>query len=161
MQNLHTACRSCGQIGLTPILSLGTTPLANRLLSADQLELEEPKYPLDLVVCPSCTLVQITETVPPEELFGEYAYFSSFSDSMLAHARTLAERVIRERKLTNRSLVIEIASNDGYLLQYYRQADVPVLLLVRPDRSGMPAALLEMVSGGRPELARANCCCTS
>ena len=127
MQNLHSACRSCGQIGLTPILSLGTTPLANRLLSADQLELDEPKYPLDLVVCPSCALVQITETVPPEELFGEYAYFSSFSDSMLTHARTLAERVIRERKLTPRSLVIEIASNDGYLLQYYRQADVPVL----------------------------------
>ncbi len=127
MQHLHAACRSCGQIGLTPILSLGTTPLANRLLSADQLELEEPKYPLDLVVCPGCALVQITETVPAEELFGEYAYFSSFSDSMLAHSRQLVERVIRERKLNCRSLVIEIASNDGYLLQYYRHADVPVL----------------------------------
>ncbi len=127
MQDILSACRSCGQVGLTPILSLGTTPLANRLLSADQLQHEEPKYPLDLVVCPSCALVQITETVPPEELFEEYAYFSSFSDAMLAHARTLVERVIRERNLTCRSLVIEIASNDGYLLQYYQQADVPVL----------------------------------
>jgi SAM-dependent methyltransferase len=127
MHHVHATCRSCGQIGLTPILSLGTTPLANRLLSADELELAEPKYPLDLVVCPGCALVQITETVPPEELFGEYSYFSSFSDAMLEHAHSLVRRVIKERKLNYRSLVIEIASNDGYLLQYYQQADVPVL----------------------------------
>src|SRR5262245_41374024 len=83
------ACRSCGQIGLQPLLSLGRTPLANALLTVEQLKAPEPTYPLDLVFCPSCTLVQITETVPPEQLFREYLYFSSFSDTILQHAQEL------------------------------------------------------------------------
>lgn len=77
--------------------------------------------------CPACALVQITETVPPETLFREYAYFSSFSDTMVAHARTIAERLTRQRQLGPGSLVAEVASNDGYLLQWYHQAGVPVL----------------------------------
>jgi SAM-dependent methyltransferase len=120
-------CRSCGARNLTPILSLGETPLANALLSAEQLGEPEARFPLDLVLCGTCSLVQITATVPPEQLFGEYLYFSSFSDTMLRHARTLVERVVAERGLTAGSRVVEIASNDGYLLQYYRKAGVQVL----------------------------------
>jgi len=123
----ETACRSCGCADLAVVLSLGETPLANSLLTAKQLDQAEPTYPLDLAFCPDCTLVQITETVPPEQLFRDYMYFSSFSDTMLAHARTIVRRLVEERRLGGESLAVEIASNDGYLLQYYRDAGVPVL----------------------------------
>jgi SAM-dependent methyltransferase len=121
------ACRSCGAKELELVLSLGRTPLANALLTQEQLTQPERRYPLDLAFCPSCTLVQITETVPPADLFSEYLYFSSFSDTMLRHAQSLVLRLIAERQLGPRSLVVEVASNDGYLLQYYQQAGVPVL----------------------------------
>jgi len=117
----------CGAGGLKTVLSLGRTPLANALLCEDELDRPEPTYPLDLAFCPHCALVQITETVPPEQLFREYAYFSSFSDTMLGHAEALAGRLVQTRRLNTRSLVVEIASNDGYLLQYYKRAGVPVL----------------------------------
>ena len=120
-------CRSCGAGRLEMILSLGRTPLANSLLTVQQLSRPEETYPLDLVFCPACTLVQIPQTVPPEKLFREYLYFSSFSDTMLNHAQTLAERMTKARALDGQSLVVEIASNDGYLLQYYKRAGVRVL----------------------------------
>jgi SAM-dependent methyltransferase len=120
-------CRACGGSRVPLILSLGRTPLANALLSDAQLTVPEATYPLDLVFCEDCTLVQITETVPPEQLFSDYAYFSSFSDTMLQHAHAIVSRVIRERGLGADSLAAEIASNDGYLLQYYLRAGVPVL----------------------------------
>lgn len=121
------ACRSCGGSELEPLLSLGSVPLANSLLTAETLGAPEPVHPLELVFCPACTLVQITETVPPAELFGEYLYFSSFSDTMLRSAEAVATRLVRERGLSAESLVIEAASNDGYLLQFYKRAGVPVL----------------------------------
>lgn len=121
------SCRSCGQKGLEAILSLGMMPLANSLLQDLQSASAEEKFPLDLVFCPHCSLVQITETVAPEKLFREYLYFSSFSDTMLRHAQALVEEIISRTHLTSRSLVVEIASNDGYLLQYYQQANIPVL----------------------------------
>jgi SAM-dependent methyltransferase len=102
-------------------------PLANALLTAEQLDHVEPTYPLDLAFCPRCALVQIMETVPPEKLFREYLYFSSFSDTILRHAKELAERLITQRCLDRRSLVVEVASNDGYLLQYYHREGIPVL----------------------------------
>jgi SAM-dependent methyltransferase len=120
-------CRSCGYAPLLPILSLGETPLANALLTRAQLAADEPRFMLDLAFCPSCALVQITTSVPPEMMFRDYMYFTSFSDTMLEHARTIAERMIGERRLGATSLVIEIASNDGYLLKNYLQAGVPVL----------------------------------
>ena len=135
----ETTCRSCGAGDLRPVLSLGQTPLANSLLTADQLDGQEPAYPLEVVFCPACTLVQITETVPPEQLFSDYLYFSSFSDTMLQHAETLATRLIAERQLHEDSLVAEIASNDGYLLQYYARAGVPVLG-IEPARAIAEAA---------------------
>jgi SAM-dependent methyltransferase len=121
------ACRACGQPGLEVVLSLGQTPLANSLLTVEQLAASERTYPLDLAFCPHCALVQITETVPPEELFRNYFYFSSFSDTMLQHAEAITRRLSQERGLGADSLVVEIASNDGYLLQYYARAGIPVL----------------------------------
>jgi SAM-dependent methyltransferase len=121
------ACRSCGGSDLVEILSLGKTPLANALLTEQQISEPEPSYPLDLALCRHCSLVQITETVPPEQLFRDYPYFSSFSDTMLAHARALADLMIERRRLGPDSLVVEVASNDGYLLQHYARLAIPVL----------------------------------
>ena len=122
-----TGCRSCGAMQLEPVLSLGRTPLANALLRADDLARPEPTFPLELVFCPSCALVQITETVPPEQLFSHYLYLSSFSDTMVNHSEELARQLMKQRSLDADSLVIEVASNDGYLLQFYKLAGVPVL----------------------------------
>ncbi len=127
MSSTSYVCRSCGDDSLALVLSLGKMPLANALLTAEQLKEPEPTFPLDLVFCRNCALVQIAETVPPEELFREYAYFSSFSDTMLRHSKQLVDRLIASRRLNGDDLVVEIASNDGYLLQYYQQRGVPVL----------------------------------
>jgi SAM-dependent methyltransferase len=120
-------CRSCSGTGLIDVLSLGCLPLANSLLTAEQLSEPEETYPLNLVFCPHCSLVQITETVAPEKLFRDYVYLSSFSDTFLRHAQGLAERTLASRNLDAASLVVEVASNDGYLLQFYKQAGIPVL----------------------------------
>lgn len=127
MNAIIKSCRSCGHTDLQLILSLGHTPLANALLTVEQLSQPEELYPLDLIFCPACTLVQITETVPPEKLFRRYLYFSSFSDTVLENAKNLAERLITQLHLDRNSLVIEIASNDGYLLQNYYNRGIPVL----------------------------------
>lgn len=120
-------CRACGSPDTAPVLSLGTTPLANALLTDAQLAEPEARYPLDVAFCRTCSLVQLTETVPPERMFGEYLYFSSFSDTAVEQARQLAHRVVDLRRLGRESLVVEIASNDGYLLQHYVAHGVPVL----------------------------------
>ena len=127
MNTPQVSCRSCGKRELITILSLGKTPLANALLTREQLGEMEPAFDLDLVFCRSCFLVQITETVPPETLFREYFYLSSFSETMLRHSEENVRELIPSRKLNSESLVIEIASNDGYLLQYYKRAGIPVL----------------------------------
>jgi SAM-dependent methyltransferase len=120
-------CRSCGVPGLSSFLSLGRTALANALLTAGQLSEPEETYPLDLALCPACSLVQITETVPPEKLFREYFYLSSFSDTMVRHGQEIANQLVASRQLGSSSLVVEVASNDGYLLQFYEREGVPVL----------------------------------
>ena len=122
-----TPCHSCGKTGLELILSLGAMPLANSLLTPEQVKQPEEIFPLDLAFCPHCTLVQITETVPPEKLFREYLYFSSYSETLLQHARQLARQLIHLRKLNADSLVVELASNDGYQLQYFMSEGIPVL----------------------------------
>jgi SAM-dependent methyltransferase len=122
-----TVCRGCGTSGLEVVLDLGEMPLANATLDEDDLARPEPRYPLALAYCPECWLVQITETVAPDLLFREYTYFSSVSDAFVEHSRVIAERLIAERRLGPRSLVVELASNDGYLLQHYARAGVPVL----------------------------------
>jgi SAM-dependent methyltransferase len=122
-----TACRSCGAAPLPVVLSLGTQPLANALISPERLEEDEPRYPLELVVCPRCSLAQINVTVPPETLFREYPYFSSYSNTMVEHARAAVIQVFERQRLGSSNLVVEIASNDGYLLQFYKERGVRVL----------------------------------
>jgi SAM-dependent methyltransferase len=123
----ETTCRGCGKPGLVVVLDLGEQPLANAILNVADLSRPEPRYPLALAYCPDCWLVQVTDTVAPDLLFREYTYFSSVSDAFVEHAREIAERLIRERGLGPDSLVVEPASNDGYLLQHYSAAGVPVL----------------------------------
>ena len=121
-------CRSCRGTDLSVFLSLGDLPLSDGLLAADDLERKEPRYPLDVAFCPDCTLVQILETVPPEQLFGaDYPYFSSFTDALLEHSAANVQARIAEQQLDGSSLVVELASNDGYLLQYYQARGIPVL----------------------------------
>jgi len=102
-------------------------PLANAYLTREELARPEQRYPLDLALCPSCSLVQITETVPPDVLFREYLYFSSYSDAVVRNAEEIVTRLIASRNLNGNSLAGEIASNDGYLLQFYKRAGIPVL----------------------------------
>ena len=120
-------CRSCGFLDVETVLSLGEMPLANSLVAPGHLDEPEPRFPLDLAFCPSCSLVQITETVPPDLLFRDYVYFSSYSDTMLRHAADLVDELVEERDLGPESLVVEAASNDGYLLGFYRERGVQVL----------------------------------
>ncbi|WP_052341785.1 class I SAM-dependent methyltransferase [Salinarimonas rosea] len=122
-----TGCRSCGGSHLAPVLSLGETPLANALVPAERLGDPEPRYPLALVFCRDCTLLQLTVSVRPDLMFSDYPYFSSVSESFTAAARALARRLVAERGLGAGAQVVEIASNDGYLLQGYRALGVPVL----------------------------------
>jgi SAM-dependent methyltransferase len=127
MTEVIFSCRSCGDSSTVGVLDLGSTPLANALLDDAGLTSAEPRFPLALVFCPACSLVQITETVPPEQLFRNYFYFSSYSETMLEHAAALAERLTTARQLGSGSLVVEAASNDGYLLKNYVARGVPVL----------------------------------
>ena len=127
MRTVERACRSCGADRLVSVLDLGTTPLANALIVSEALSQPEERFPLELAFCERCALAQITESVPPGKLFREYLYFSSFSDTMLRHAEAIADRLRGERGLGPSSLVVEVASNDGYLLQFYKRAGIPVL----------------------------------
>lgn len=120
-------CRSCGDKGIETVLQLGQVPLANRLLTAAELKQPEPRFPLTLAFCPACSLLQIRETVAPEILFAHYLYFSSFSDTMLAHAKEETETLTKRLQLNKHSLVVEVASNDGYLLKNFVANGIPVL----------------------------------
>lgn len=121
-------CRSCGNKDLKSIISFGETPLADALVKEDQLEKPEIMVPLSLVFCPNCALVQIVETVDPEVLFcRDYPYFSSTSKAYLAHSKENAEELIKSRNLNSRSLVIEPACNDGYMLRNFLDHEIPTL----------------------------------
>jgi SAM-dependent methyltransferase len=121
-------CRSCGGERLTPALDLGLAPLADRLLTAEMLDTGDLAAPLTLVVCSDCALAQIRETVDPTVLFcNDYPYFSSVSKSLLEHFGASAAAILRERKLGAQSLVVEAASNDGYMLADFKAAGCRVL----------------------------------
>src|SRR5262249_53680856 len=103
-------------------------PLSDGFISEGKLSEQERRYPLDVAFCSDCALVQILETVPPEELFdADYPYFSSFTDTLLKHSEKNVNERIADRRLGPQSLVVELASNDGYLLQYYQAKGIPVL----------------------------------
>lgn len=120
-------CRFSGKLLEHTFADLGITPLANSYLTSEQMQAAEKFYPLHAYVCSDCLLVQLEEFESPDHIFSDYAYFSSFSDSWLRHAQAYAESMIERFKFNHRHQVIEIASNDGYLLQYFKQRDVPVL----------------------------------
>jgi SAM-dependent methyltransferase len=124
----NSVCRSCEEPGLEVFLDLGMMPLADRLLTPEKLDQPEPTYPLEVAFCPNCSLVQILETVPPEVLFcDDYPYYSSFSPALLKHSKENVVDLIESQKLSPKSFVVELASNDGYLLQNYRENNIPCL----------------------------------
>jgi len=123
----NSPCRSCGTPLHRTFVDLGLSPLANAYLRPDQLRCMEPLYPLHVHVCDACLLVQLEEFESPSHIFSDYFYFSSFSQLWLDHAQSYAGRMCGELGLGAGSLVVEIASNDGYLLQYFKEQGVPVL----------------------------------
>lgn len=143
MGKINSTCRSCERSGLEVFLDLGRTPLADRLLTTEQLKEFEPHYPLEVAFCPNCKLVQILETVPPEILFcDKYPYYSSFSPALLEHSKSNVFDLIKTRFLNSESFVIELASNDGYLLKNYVEMGIPCLGI---DPAGGPAKAAEKI----------------
>jgi SAM-dependent methyltransferase len=134
-------CRSCGSPGLDLVLDLGKLPLSDGLVPGGATRDDEPIYPLTLVWCKACSLVQIVETVEPTTLYGsEYPYYSSFSPALVEHARLNVEGIIHRTGVSEDSLVVELASNDGYLLQWFAKEGIPVLGI---DPAPGPAAAAE------------------
>jgi hypothetical protein len=143
------ACRHCGEPLRHTFVDLGNSPLCESFLRADQLNEMEPFYPLCVWVCSACFLVQLHEYVRPESIFTEYAYFSSYSDSWLAHAKRYTASMVNRFRLAGDSQVVEIASNDGYLLQYFVERGIPALG-IEPAANVAAAA----VKRGVPTLVR-------
>ena len=122
-----SSCRFCESKLEYTFLDLGMSPLANSYVKDSQLSEMEPFFPLHVYVCRSCLLVQLEEYSSPDQIFSDYAYFSSYSDTMLQHAKAYTEKMTRRFNLDQKSQVVEIASNDGYLLQYFSEQGIPVL----------------------------------
>ena len=141
-------CRFCGASLRQVVTDLGMSPLCESYLRADQLNAMEPFYPLVVFVCERCFLVQLQEYVSGEAIFRDYAYFSSYSDSWLDHCRRYTEQMIAQLGLDRTSFVIEVASNDGYLLQYFVKGGVPCLG-IEPARNVAEVAMAK----GVPTLA--------
>ena len=123
----HGSCRICNRPLTDTVVDLGMSPLCETFLAPEDLDRMEPYYPLHALVCTGCFLVQLKEYVSPAEIFREYAYFSSYSSSWVRHAEKYCRLISRRLRLTAESLVIEIASNDGYFLQHFEPMGVPVL----------------------------------
>ena len=124
---MSSTCRFCSTPLTHTFCDLGMSPLSNSYIAADELQAEEQFYPLHAYVCGACFLVQLDEFASPQEIFSDYAYFSSFSDSWLEHCKDYTQLMQSRLGLDESSLVVEIASNDGYLLQYFVDAGIPVL----------------------------------
>lgn len=123
----NSKCRFCGNPLVRSFCDLGMSPPSNSYLKPEQLNRMEAFFPLHAYVCDACFLVQLEQFQTPGEIFSDYAYFSSYSDTWLAHSRDYADSMQRRFGLGGQSLVVEIASNDGYLLQFFKQKDIPVL----------------------------------
>jgi SAM-dependent methyltransferase len=133
-------CLFCAEPLRRTVVDLGMSPLCESYLTAGQVNQMEPFYPLHVWVCERCFLVQVEEYVRPEGIFTEYAYFSSYSDSWLAHMRVYADMITTRLGLGAQSKVVELGSNDGYLLQYFVAKDIPVLG-IEPARNVAHAAI--------------------
>ena len=121
----HCVCRICGESLTETFVDLGMSPLCESYVSADQIDQAEIFYPLHVRQCSSCLLVQLPAYVSGEEIFSDYAYFSSYSDSWVAHAKRFADSMVERLELTDDNLVVEVASNDGYLLQHFLAQGIP------------------------------------
>ncbi|MEQ1710903.1 MAG: methyltransferase domain-containing protein, partial [Hyphomicrobium sp.] len=121
------SCRVCGAKFEHTVVDLGVTPLCESFLAADEINRMEPFYPLHARVCGDCFLVQIDQYVAPAHIFTEYAYFSSYSTSWVAHAKAYVEAIVPRLSLGAGSMAVELASNDGYLLQHFQPLGVPAL----------------------------------
>ena len=126
-QTRHSSCRFCGTQLHHVFLDLGLSPLANAYLREEDLKREEQQFPLRVYVCDECLLVQLEEWESPENIFGDYAYFSSYSESWLGHAKTYVAAMVERFAIGPESKVVEVASNDGYLLQYFMGRGIRVL----------------------------------
>lgn len=138
-------CRNCGATLTTSFVDLGMSPLSNSYIVPERSAAMEPYYPLHAFVCDRCLLVQVEAFETPENIFGDYAYFSSYSDSWLDHSRRYAEEATARLGLTGADLVAEAASNDGYMLQYFREAG-PRVLGVEPARNVAAVAVAKGVT---------------
>jgi SAM-dependent methyltransferase len=162
---MKNVCRHCGSPLKHSFCDLGMSPLANSYLTEGQMDQPEIFYPLHAYVCADCLLVQVGEFQPPDSIFNEYAYFSSYSQSWLDHARTYAQEVIPRFSLDSSTQVIEIASNDGYLLKNFVEAGIPALGIEAAEnvaavarQQGIPTETAffgakfarELVDGGKP-----------
>jgi SAM-dependent methyltransferase len=121
------SCRLCGASLERTFVDLGKSPLCESFLTTEQLDQVEPFYPLHVRICDECLLVQLEAYVPGEEIFRDYAYFSAYSDSWVAHAADYTDHVVDRFRLGPESLVVELASNDGYLLQHFVKRGIPAL----------------------------------
>ncbi len=120
-------CRFCNRILQISFVDLGFSPLSNAMIKKENLNKNEKKFPLHVFVCKQCLLVQLQEFEKPKEIFSDYVYFSSYSKTWLEHAEKYVDMMISRIKLTEKNQVIEIASNDGYLLQFFKEKNIPVL----------------------------------
>ncbi|NUS43966.1 MAG: class I SAM-dependent methyltransferase [Mycobacteriaceae bacterium] len=137
---MTTHCRLCGSSRLTSVLDLGATPPCERFLTAAERDLPEPTFPLHLRVCEDCLLAQVPALITPAETFTEYAYFSSYSDSWVAHAKDFVTTAAEWLELGPDSFVVEVAGNDGYLLQHVVARNIPCLSIEPSANVGAAAA---------------------
>ena len=165
-------CRGCGAALSLTFLDLGVSPIANNLVEIQHLSEEDIKYPLHVMTCQICTLVQLSEVIPREILFPpNYTYFSSYSSSWLQHSKAYAEKMISFLELNQTNLVVEIASNDGYLLQFFANSQIQVLGIEPAEgvakaavAKGIPTRIeyfgelvaLELAKGKKPKLMIGN-----
>jgi len=126
-KNNMPECRFCDELLEKIFLDLGETPLANSYLSDEEIDNNEESFPLKVLVCKKCYLVQLEEFKTPQNIFSNYAYFSSYSKSFLNHAKNYVDMMINRFQINQNNFVVEIASNDGYLLQYFKEKNIPLL----------------------------------
>src|SRR5262245_1557752 len=143
------ACRLCRAPLSNPVIDLGATPLANAYLRPEDLGRMEPYFPLRAYLCERCLLLQLEAVAGPESIFGRYAYFSSISRTLLRHSEAFADHIVERMRLARGAKMLEIASNDGYLLQFFQKKGLDVLG-VEPAKNIAAAA----VSRGIPTVSR-------
>ena len=124
---MTSKCRHCGNALKASFCNLGTSPFANSLIEPQEISAAEKHYPLELFFCSNCLLVQLDAFEPPDAIFSNYSYFSSFSDTWVAHAKRYVEKICSDYKFDQNSQVVEIASNDGYLLKEFVARKIPAL----------------------------------